>query len=251
MAQEVLLALELQRMDRQLAQLEAEIRGLPKKIAEMSKMIEANARRLEADQLALKANQAEIRRLGNINNDQRARIEKLKKQTMQATTQEQLNAFQKEIAFCEAEIVKNDEASVALIEEGEKMTARVAEAEKALEAEKASLDKRTEEAKELSEADRKKGVKIYRARQEYAKTIPPKIMDMYDKLRRKHKDGIVVADCSEGICSACMMKIRPALMQQIRSEDAKIHLCEACGRMLNYNAPQSVDGTIATTPISS
>ena len=60
MAQEVQLALQLQKMDRQLTQLEAEIRGLPKKIAAMEKQLEAHQRQLETDQAAYSAKHDEM-----------------------------------------------------------------------------------------------------------------------------------------------------------------------------------------------
>lgn len=244
MDQEVQLALQLQRMDRQLAQLEAEIRGLPKKIAELEKVLDAHERRLEADQAALAANQAEIRRLSGANSDHKEKIAKLKKQVMQATTQEQLTAFQHEIAFCETETTKNEEASLKLIEAGEALAATVKTAEAALVEERVAVEKRKEDAKALSEADRKKGVRIYRERQQFAKEIPQKLLDHYEKLRKKHKDGIVVAECTDHMCSSCMMNIRPALMQQIRQYPDKLFTCESCLRMLYYNPPVSVDGNV-------
>jgi predicted nucleic acid-binding Zn-ribbon protein len=237
MAQEVQLALQLQRMDRQLAQLEAEIRGLPKKIAELEKVLESHARKLEADQAALAANQTEIRRLSGANSDHKEKIEKLKKQVMQATTQEQLTAFQHEIAFCETEIQKNENQSIQLLEAGEALAATVATAEAELATEQATIETRKEDAKALSELDRKKGVKIYRERQQLAKEVPAKLLEHYEKLRKKHKDGIVVAECTEQMCSSCMMNIRPALMQQIRQHPDTLFCCESCLRMLSYNPP--------------
>ncbi|MCX6610508.1 MAG: hypothetical protein NTW74_06605 [Acidobacteria bacterium] len=239
MAQEVQLALQLQRMDRQLAQLEAEIRGLPKKIAELEKQLESHERRLEADRAALASNQTEIRRLSGANADFVEKIAKLKKQVMQATTQEQLTAFQHEIAFCETETTKNEASSMRLLEEGETLAATVKQAEVALAEERVAVEKRKEEAKALSEVDRKKGVKIYRERQQLGKEVPPKLLEAYERLRRKHKDGIVVAECTEAMCSACMMNIRPALMQQIRQYPDKLFNCESCLRMLSYNPPVS------------
>ncbi len=224
-------------MDRQLSQLEAEIRGLPKKIADMEKAIEIHARKIEQERAALAANQAELRRLGNVNTGHRERIEKLKKQLMQATTQEQLNAFQHEIDFCEAEIHKNEESTIALLEEGDKMTRGLAESEASLANEQSTIDRRKVEAKELSETDRKTGVRLYRERVQLAKDVPQKLLDHYERLRKKHKDGIVVAECTGSLCSSCMMTIRPALMQQIRSEPERLFTCESCGRMLNYNPP--------------
>jgi predicted nucleic acid-binding Zn-ribbon protein len=48
----------------------------------------------------------------------------------------------------------------------------------------------------------------------------------------------VVADASDGTCSGCLMTIRPALMQQIRSDANTIFRCESCHRLLVYNPPR-------------
>ncbi len=238
MAQEIELALRLQRMDRQLVQLEAEIRGLPKKIAELEKQLEGHERKLEADRAALAANQMELRRLNGVMEDNRTKIAKLKKQIMQATTPEQLAAFQHEIAFCEQQIEGSEADSMRALEEAEVLGEKVAKAEAALEAERLKVAEQKAEAQRVSEEDRKKGVRIYRERQQLAKEVPAKLLEQYERIRKRNKDGIVVAECTEGICSSCMMTIRPALLQQIRQERERLFLCESCQRMLHYNPPQ-------------
>ena len=251
MAQDVLLALQLQRMDRQLAQLEAEIRGLPKKIAHLETQMGAHLQRLEDDRAALLANQLEIKRLGGSNQDLRLKIDKLKKQVMQATTQDQLNAFQHEIAFCESEIVLNDESSFRLLEESETLTGTVKEAEVNLEQERLAVEKLKVDAKFLSEEDRKKGVRIYREREKLAKEIPAAVLKDYERLRKKHKDGIVVSECTEGLCTSCQMNIRAALLQQIRQDPEKTFYCESCLRMLSFNPVRSIDGIPSSIQLSS
>ncbi len=237
-------------MDRQLVQLEAEIRGLPKKIAQLEAQMGAHQRRLEEDKAALLANQLEIKRLAGANEDHRLKIDKLKKQLMQSTNQEQLTAFNHEIKFCESEIVANEESSFKLLEEAERLSGVVKAAESNMDAERAAVEKQKEDAKILSEQDRKKGVRIYREREKLAKEIPPALLKDYERLRKKHKDGVVVAECTEGLCTSCQMNIRAALLQQIRQYPDKTFYCESCLRMLSFNPPRSVDGTIASTPLS-
>ncbi len=235
MAQEIELALQLQRMDRQLAQLEAEIRGLPKKIAELEKQLETHERKLEADRALLEANQVEQRRVSRESSEHREKIAKLKKQEMQATTQEQLTAFQHEMDYCEKQIAGNEEKAFRLLEEGEVLAATVREAERALAEEKVLVEKRKQEAAARAEEDRRKGVKLYRERQQLGKEVPAKLLEHYEKIRKRHKDGIVVAECTDGSCSSCMMTVRPALLQMIRSNPDTLYCCESCYRMLQYN----------------
>ncbi len=251
MAQDLNFALQLQRMDQQLAQLQAEIRALPKKIAELEQQIDTHQRQLEADQAALTANQAELRRLNAANVDHKEKIEKLKKQVMQATTQEQLTAFQHEIAFCEVETKRNEETALRLLEEGETLAATVKLAEAKLADERLAVEQRKAEATVLSEEDRKKGVRIYREREKLSKEVPAALLKHYERLRTKYKGGIVVAECTEGLCTCCMMNIRAALLQQIRQYPEQIFCCESCLRMLSYNPAISVEGTVSSVKLSS
>ena len=251
MAQDVSLALQLQRMDRQLVQLEAEIRGLPKTIALLEAQMGAHEQRLVDDHAALLANHLEVKRLAGSNEDHRLKIDKLKKQVMQSTTQEQLTAFNHEITFCESEIVANDESSFVLLEESERLTKIVIEAEGNLGQERLNVEQQKIDAKVLSEEDRKKGIRIFREREKLAKELPPALLKDYERLRKKHKDGIVVAECTEGLCTSCQMNIRAALLQQIRQHPEKMFYCESCLRILSFNPPRSVEGTTASTPLSS
>lgn len=251
MAQDVSLALQLQRMDRQLVQLEAEIRGLPKKIALLEAQMGAHEQRLVDDHAALLANQLEVKRLAGSNEDHRLKIDKLKKQVMQSTTQEQLTAFNHEITFCESEIVANDESSFVLLEESERLAKIVKEAEGNLGQERLNVEQQKIDAKVLSEEDRKKGIRIFREREKLAKELPPALLKDYERLRKKHKDGIVVAECTEGLCTSCQMNIRAALLQQIRQHPEKMFYCESCLRILSFNPPRSVEGTTASTALSS
>lgn len=251
MAQDLNFALQLQRMDQQLAQLQAEIRALPKRIAELEKQIDTHQRQLETNQAELTANQAELRRLTAANADHKEKIEKLKKQVMKATTQEQLTAFQHEIAFCEVETKKNEETALRLLEEAETLMATVQLAEAKLAEERVEVEKRKAEATVLSEEDRKKGVRIYREREKLSKEVPPTLLKHYERLRAKYKGGIVVAECTEGLCTICMMNIRAALLQQIRTHPEQIFCCESCLRMLSYNPVISIEGAVSSVKLSS
>lgn len=236
MPQEIQTALELQRMDRILHDLEVEIRSLPKKIGALEQQLQEKRRAREVAEAKVASTRHDIKRLDASTQDARLKIEKLKKQLMQATTQDQVTAFQHEIDFAEKTIGANEESELSLLESLDGIEADVAAA---IEAEKAAeiyFTQQQSEANALSEADRKKGVKLFKERTQLHASLPPKFRDEYDRLKKSHKDGVIVADASDGTCSGCLMTIRPALLQQIRSEAEKIFRCENCHRLLIYNA---------------
>lgn len=236
MPQELQTAMELQRMDRVLHDLEVEIRSLPKKIGALEQQLQEKRRAREVAEAKLASTRQDIKRLDGSTQDSRLKIEKLKKQLMQATTQDQVTAFQHEIDFFEKTIAGNEETELSLLESLDGIEADLATAVETEKAAEIYFTQQQTEANALSEADKKKGMKLFKERTQLHASLPQKFRDEYDRLRKSHKDGVIVADASDGTCSGCLMTIRPALLQQIRSEAEKIFRCENCHRLLIYNA---------------
>jgi predicted nucleic acid-binding Zn-ribbon protein len=58
----------------------------------------------------------------------------------------------------------------------------------------------------------------------------------YDRLKKKHANGVVVAEAADGVCRGCRLQLRPQLLQDLR-KSAQIMYCESCGRILYHDAP--------------
>src|SRR2546428_8099889 len=97
-------AIQLQEIDRGIADLRKEMSALPKHIAEIEKKLEAEQHKLDADRAALLADQRERKKHEGEIQVQEQKISKLKDQMLGAKTNEQYRAFQYEIEFCEKEI---------------------------------------------------------------------------------------------------------------------------------------------------
>jgi uncharacterized protein len=75
--------------------------------------------------------------------------------------------------------------------------------------------------------------------------MDPKVYAHYLRIRKKTK-GTVIADATEGRCSACQIALRPQFFQDLRRRD-QIMFCETCGRMLTYNPVIDVASDVAAT----
>jgi predicted nucleic acid-binding Zn-ribbon protein len=239
-AEEIQKILEIQRMDSILRELEVEIRSLPKKIEALEKQSGEIHRKREAAEAKLAAQRQELKRLENSVQDHKLKIQKLKKQLMDATTQEQVTAFQHEIDWAEKEISAAQAKETELLEGLDGLEAGVRAALVAEKEALADLERQKAEAAARSEEDRTKGKKIYRDRMLRHGELPQALRDEYDRLRKSHRDGVVAVDCTDGACSGCLMTIRPALLQQIRTDLNKLFRCESCRRFLVYNPPRAV-----------
>src|SRR5437879_13347633 len=122
-------ALRLQEVDNRLTDLTKEIASLPKHIDEIEKKLESHQRKLEADRAALGANQKDRKNLEGDIQIQEQKISKLKDQMLQAKTNDQYQAFQHEIGFCQSEIRRAEDRILDLMAESGGLETNVTDAE--------------------------------------------------------------------------------------------------------------------------
>ena len=237
------LVIQLQSLDHRITTLEKEVAALPKHIGVIEKALESHIRKLEADKAALSANQKDRKKLeGDIQMHQQ-KISKLRDQMLGAKTNEQYKAFQHEIEFIENEIRAAEDRILELMSESEPLDLNVKKAEKALAEEKKQVEAEKTEARERTAADQKELDTLRQQRAQSVAAIPKPALAAYDRIRRKW-NNTVVAEATNGRCSACQIVLRPQFLQDLRKGD-RLMFCESCGRFLYYNPPVSFEDAAA------
>lgn len=234
----------LQSLDQHLTQLQQEIATLPKHIAAIEKTLEIHNRRLEADRAALAANLKDRKRHEDDVRVSEQKIARIKDQANQAKTNEQYRAFQHEIEFCEKEIRSLEDRILELMSASEPLDLNVKKAESALKEEKQQVDAETARARERTAADRKQLLALEAERKEIVAKMRPALYSSYERIRKKWHSAAVLAEVTEGRCSACQISLRPQFLQDLRKGD-NVMFCESCGRFLFYNAPVSFEHDLA------
>jgi predicted nucleic acid-binding Zn-ribbon protein len=245
MLQDLALALRLQALDRKIANLEKEIAALPKQIAEFEKKLDAHTRKLEADRSALAANQRDRKKLDGDVQVHGQKVSKLREQMLQAKNNEQYRAFQNEITYAEGEVRKAEDKTLELMEQSELLDKNVKAAELELKKQRDHIDIEKSRARERTAVDQQQLDEARAEREGISATMTPKIYADYGRIRRKTK-GSVVADATDGRCSACQIGLRPQFFQDLRKGD-QIMFCESCGRMLTYNPVIDVGSNAAAS----
>ncbi len=168
--------------------------------------------------------------------DLKEKLKKYQTQLRSVQSSREYSAALNEIDGVEKLIRGTEDRLLELEEEIEKASAELNEREQTLPAE---TEQHEERMKDWRAEQRTINEQLAGAREEIARLeaeIPPRDRAEFHRLIDK-KHGLAVALVSQGSCSACHVKVRPAAMQ-ILKQGREIVYCDTCKRILYYE-PQS------------
>jgi predicted nucleic acid-binding Zn-ribbon protein len=222
-----------------LQQADAAAEAARRQLAELPVREQAMLAELEAAQEAVKAASA---RLGENQRARRelekdvatveSRLTRFEDHKAAVKTNQEYTALLHEIATAKGEKDGIEDRILAILEEADRLAEELGAAERAVvektgEAEtmRASLGTERQalevELQQLSEA---------RARE--AARLDGTLLGRYDQLLRQRK-GLAVAPMRDEICTACHVRLRPHVAQQIRRNETIVS-CESCQRILYF-----------------
>lgn len=226
-------ASRIQEIDQRCAALEKEIAALPRYIADIEKKLEAHQKQLDSDKAALSANGKERKTLEGTVTDSQLKISKLKDQMLQAKTNEQYTAFQKEITHFGEVIGKSEDRILELMEAAEILDAAVKKSDVELAVERKHVEGQKAKARERAAADQKAIAEAKAKRVDLVKAIAPAVYKAYEYVKKKV--GVnVVCEAIDGTCTGCRLSLRPQFYQELKFA-TDVRYCENCQRIIFYN----------------
>jgi uncharacterized protein len=243
----------VQGVDLRLNEVRARLAILPKKLAELDARVaaaRAEVDRCKAAQLAT----VKERKTYELDVEQwKEKVRKYRDQTSQIKTNEAYKALQHEVQMAEAEIAKAEDRLLEQMVASEEYDRRIKASEKALkEMEEIVRGERSKIEAEKAAAEKDfAGLTSERAR--LSAEIPEDMRDHYERIAKKH-NGVALAEVRDEKCTACGMRVRPHVFQEMRraSSEEMFH-CETCTRILYYVEPvaAAVPPGATATPASS
>jgi predicted nucleic acid-binding Zn-ribbon protein len=169
-----------------------------------------------------------------------ARMAKFEDHKAAVKTNQEFQALNHEIEVAVAAKSALEDQIIALLDEADTLDkilkdaeAVLAERRKDADAERAFL--RGDRAAQESELTR-----LSAARVPAAAAVPAPVLAKYDQLLKGRK-GVAVAAMVGGLCTACHVRLRPNVEQQVRKGDTIVN-CDSCQRILYYVAPIQENG---------
>ena len=228
----------LQNLDTSIRKLLLEQEAIPKRRAEIEAEFDQRAFEIRAlentrDEARHSRSQLEIEV-----SEQKTRAERAERNLMSSKKQDEYtaaireaDAARKQISALETQILEKmealEKAEAALTERSEEIASLNSDRDARLK----SFDTETSEQAERLAANRVE-------RERIVADLPKAMGADYNRISKRIRDGIAVAEARNGACMACFMALRPQAMAQVRRGDEVI-TCENCNRILYYSPGES------------
>ncbi|MGH9772335.1 MAG: zinc ribbon domain-containing protein [Candidatus Acidiferrales bacterium] len=231
--------LELQSVDVKLNDVRAKVATFPKRFADVDERVAGARLELGQSKAAQLASFKERKKYELDVEQWKEKVRKYRDQTSQIKTNEAYKILQHEVQMAEAEIAKAEDRLLEQMVAGEEYDRRIKISEKTLkEVEETAQTERAKIQAKESEAG-KILAELSAERARVVAVIPEDLLDHYDRIAKKH-NGVSLAEVRDEKCSACGMRVRPHVFQEMRrlGSDEMFH-CETCTRILYYIEPSA------------
>jgi hypothetical protein len=215
--------------DKRLASLPEAERALDERVAAAAAAVESAKATIADNQQARRALEKDVAGVD-------ARLARFSDHRAAVKTNQEYTALLHEIETAQTEKDALEEKILLRLVEADDLDRELARAE----AGAASARNESEAARGELTAERR-GLETERA----VGGLEPTLLARYEQLRKQRR-GVAVAAMTGETCSACFVRLRPHIVQQIRRNDGIVQ-CESCQRILYWSPPSAPDAEAART----
>lgn len=174
-----------------------------------------------------------------------ARMAKFEDHKAAVKTNQEFQALNHEIEVAQTGKSALEDQIITLMDEADTLTASLKTAEATL----ADHQRYADASRKALHADRTTQeaelARLAGERSAATPSIPAAMLTKYDQVAKNRK-GIAVAAMVAGHCTACHVRLRPHVEQQVRRNDS-IVTCDSCQRILYYVAPAETGTATSAT----
>ena len=224
--------IRLQDFDNQADAARRTIAETPVKIAEIESAVATRQAALDATRQKLTENKAARAGVEKELAIVQGRLNKYKDQLMAVKTNKEYQAMQHEIATAESDVRRHEDQLLELMLQGDDLSAAVKDAERALAAERATAESEKHALENTRKDLEQQLERLASARAEVARETGTHALALFDHVARSRRP-LVVVEAREGLCTACHVRLRPQVFNDVRRNDTLIQ-CESCMRILYF-----------------
>lgn len=227
----------LQSLDVRLGELRKRLQAIPAQIAAVDARVAEARQQIASAKEALTTSLKDRKKYEMDVDSWKERARKYRDQSFEVKTNEAYKALQHEIQHAEAEMAQAEDRLLERMVAGEEYDRQVKTAERSVSVveNEAQAERQKIQAEQSSLQTELTAKETERS--QIASAVPAQLLDTYERVAvRRH--GIGLAEVRDEACSACGVRIRPHVFQELRRGDFhQIEQCETCSRILYYVEP--------------
>lgn len=222
---------QLQRLDREIKDAEAQAEAFGPELA----TVETNALQLETEAGATRARLQEMR-LDERRHELSAEEKRARSKVLQDRLNQVRNVREEAAVTAELDMVRRalegeEQDAITLLDQIRKLELRLQEQEERLAAARAEIEPRRQELIQAREAKQGEIVELKRKRDEFARTVNPRQLQLYQGIRGRTGRQAVAELTADGACGHCFSVMPLQIQNEVRHGNELVR-CEACGVIL-------------------
>jgi len=237
--------IELQNLETAIEEAKRRIAAHPQRLADADTRLAQAKEAVEAARARLKVSQEARREQEKEAATYQSRLSKFKDQLSAIKTNREYQAMQLEIETAQRDLGVVEERVIERMVEADGLNGEVKKAEQALAAQQKEVDA---EKKTLAEELATVEVALKDATEQRAalvRSLPAPLVNLFEQVSRARKGVALALATRDGLCSACHVRLRPQVFQEVRRNDQIIQ-CGHCNRILYYIPPPPAAEPAAT-----
>ncbi len=228
--------IRLQQLDSTIDEARREIAAHPQRLADAEARLSEATQALDAATNRLKTSQDSRRDFEKEAAVFQGRLTKFKEQLSAVKTNREYTAMQHEIEAAQRDLGVVEEKILERMMEADGVAAEVKQAESTLAAQKKAIEA---EKKTLTEELSSVETSLKEASEKRAALVAqtdPNLIARFEQVAKVRKGVALSRATYDGLCTACHVRLRPHVFQQIRQNDTIIQ-CDSCQRIMYYLPP--------------
>ena len=229
--------IKLQYFDSEIQKISLFLQNIPSQIEEIDKKIEESSQTILRAKEKLSQNQKRRRNLEVQAQDIKLQISKYKHQLNEVKTNKEYSSLLKEIEEAQKKVDELEEEIISDMLLADDIEKEIREATQKAKITNEKYSKEKENLQQKSREIEEKKTGLLQSKEKLLPKIPAIQVSLYLKIYNK-KNGIALSPVRDEFCSMCHMRIRPQMLNELKSENQLI-LCENCGRILYWQEKKS------------